>query len=106
MVESEFYIEGWYNSKHKGDTKNILYVPYLKTMIKDVHIGATMHLKGSVTYTQPDIRYSDTDEYPVIGGGEVVITYGDSWKVKRVGRLRFTVDGKTGYKEDYWDNNE
>lgn len=106
MVESEFYIEGWYNSKHKGDTKNILYVPYLKTMIKDVHIGATMHLKGSVTYTQPDIRYSDTDEYPVIGGGEVVITYGDSWKVNRVGRLRFTVDGKTGYKEDYWDNNE
>jgi hypothetical protein len=106
MVESEFYIEGWYNSKHKGDTKNILYVPYLKTMIKDVHIGATMHLKGSVTYTQPDIRCSDTDEYPVIGGGEVVITYGDSWKVKRVGRLRFTVDGKTGYKEDYWDNNE
>ena len=106
MVESEFYIEGWYNSKHKGDTKNILYVPYLKTMIKDVHIGATMHLKGSVTYTQPDIRYSDTDEYPVIGGGEVVITYGDSWKVKRVGRLRFTVDGKTGYKEEYWDNNE
>lgn len=106
MVESEFYIEGWYNSKHKGDTKNILYVPYLKTMIKDVHIGATMHLKGSVTYTQPDIRCSDTDEYPVIGGGEVVITYGDSWKVKRVGRLRFTVDGKTGYKEEYWDNNE
>lgn len=106
MVESEFYIEGWYNSKHKGDTKNIMYVPYLKTMIKDVHIGATMHLKGSVTYTQPDIRCSDTDEYPVIGGGEVVITYGDSWKVKRVGRLRFTVDGKTGYKEDYWDNNE
>ena len=106
MVESEFYIEGWYNSKHKGDTKNILYVPYLKTMIKDVHIGATMHLKGSVTYTQPDIRCSDTDEYPVIGGGEVVINYGDSWKVKRVGRLRFTVDGKTGYKEDYWDNNE
>lgn len=106
MVESEFYIEGWYYSKHKGDTKNILYVPYLKTMIKDVHIGATMHLKGSVTYTQPDIRCSDTDEYPVIGGGEVVITYGDSWKVKRVGRLRFTVDGKTGYKEDYWDNNE
>jgi hypothetical protein len=106
MVETEFYIEGWYNSKHKGDTKNILYVPYLKTMIKDVHIGATMHLKGSVTYTQPDIRYSDTDEYPVIGGGEVVITYGDSWKVKRVGRLRFTVDGKTGYKEEYWDNNE
>ena len=106
MVESEFYIEGWYNSKHKGDTKNILYVPYLKTIIKDVHIGATMHLKGSVTYTQPDIRCSDTDEYPVIGGGEVVITYGDSWKVKRVGRLRFTVDGKTGYKEDYWDNNE
>ena len=106
MVESEFYIEGWYNSKHKGDTKNILYVPYLKTMIKDVHIGATMHLKGSVTYTQPDIRYSDTDEYPVIGGGEVVITYGDSWKVKRVGRLRFTIDGKTGYKEEYWDNNE
>jgi hypothetical protein len=71
-------------------------------MIKDVHIGATMHLKGSVTYTQPDIRCSDTDEYPVIGGGEVVITYGDSWKVKRVGRLRFTVDGKTGYKEEYW----
>ena len=106
MVESEFYIEGWYNSKHKGDTKNILYVPYLKTMIKDVHIGATMHLKGSVTYTQPDIRCSDTDEYPVIGGGEVVITYGDSWKVKRVGRLRFTVDGKTGYKEEYWDNKE
>lgn len=106
MVESEFYIEGWYNSKHKGDTKNIMYVPYLKTMIKDVHIGATMHLKGSVTYTQPDIRCSDTDEYPVIGGGEVVINYGDSWKVKRVGRLRFTVDGKTGYKEEYWDNNE
>lgn len=106
MVESEFYIEGWYNCKHKGDTKNILYVPYLKTMIKDVHIGATMHLNGSVTYTQPDIRSSDTDEYPVIGGGEVVITYGDSWKVKRVGRLRFTVDGKTGYKEEYWDNKE
>lgn len=106
MVESKFYIEGWYNSKHKGDTKNIMYVPYLKTMIKDVHIGATMHLKGSVTYTQPDIRCSDANEYPVIGGGEVVITYGDSWKVKRVGRLRFTVDGKTGYKEEYWDNNE
>ena len=106
MVESEFYIEGWYNSKHKGDTKNIMYVPYLKTMIKDVHIGATMHLKGSVTYTQPDIRCSDTDEYPVIGGGEVVINYGDSWKVKRVGRLRFTVDGKTGYKENSWNSNE
>ena len=106
MVESEFYIEGWYNSKHKGDTKDILYVPYLKTMIKDIHIGATMHLNGAVTYTQPDIRSSENNEYPVIGGGEVIINYGDSWKVKRVGRLKFTIDGKTGYKEEYWDNKE
>ena len=106
MVESEFHIEGWYNSKRKGDTKDILYVPYLKTFINNIHVGVTMHLDGTVTYTQPDIRNSEANEYPVIGGGEVVIKYGDDGAVKRVGRLKFTVDGKTGYKEDYWDNKE
>ena len=66
----------------------------------------TMHLDGTVTYTQPDIRNSEANEYPVIGGGEVVIKYGDDCAVKRIGRLKFTVDGKTGYKEEYWDNKE
>ena len=106
MVESEFYIEGWYASKLKGDTKNILYVPYLKTIIKNIHVGATMHLEGNVTYTQPDIRRLENEEFPVIGGGEIVVNYGDGWLVKRVGRLKFTVDGKTGFKENSWNSNE
>jgi hypothetical protein len=106
MVECEFNIEGWYASKLKGDTKNILYVPYLKTIIKNIHVGATMHLEGNVTYTQPDIRRLENEEFPVIGGGEIVVNYGDGWLVKRVGRLKFTVDGKTGFKENSWNSNE
>ena len=65
-----------------------------------------LHLEGNVTYTQPDIRRLENEEFPVIGGGEIVVNYGDGWLVKRVGRLKFTVDGKTGYKENSWDSNE
>ena len=106
MVESEFYIEGWYASKLKGESKKVLYVPYLKTIINNVYVGATMKLEGSVTYNQPNIRRLVTEEYPVIAGGEVVINYGDSWLVQRVGRLKFTVDGKVGFREENWDSNE
>ena len=106
MVESEFHIEGWYASKLKGDAKKVYYVPYLKTLINEVHIGTTMHLEGEVKYNEPNIRQLNTNEYPIIGSGEVEINYGDSWAVKRVGRLKFSVDGITGFREDYWDSNE
>ena len=106
MVESEFHIEGWYASKLKGEAQKVYYVPYLKTMINDIHVGTTMHLEGTVKYNEPDIRQLNADEYPIIGSGEVEINYGDSWAVKRVGRLKFSVDGITGFREDYWDSNE
>lgn len=104
MVYTEFYIQGWYNSKHKKDKEEILYVPYLKTMINTVHVGTSMKLEGEVTYSQPKIRNTPNGKYAVIGGGEVEIKYGDSWLVKRVGKLKFTIDGETGFQEDSWNS--
>ncbi len=106
MVNAEFYIQCWYASKHKGDVDDILYVPYLKTMISDAHKGLSMKLEGSVTYNNPLLRQTGDGGYAVVGGGEVVIDYGDSWAVERTGRLKFTVDGETGYHETSWNSNE
>lgn len=106
MIECEFYIEGWYTSKLKTDTQKVLYVPYLMTIINNSYIGFSMYLEGMVTYYNPDIRQTDTGEYPIIGSGEVKIEYGDSWKVNRVAKLKFSVDGKTGFIENNWDSNE
>lgn len=102
MVYAEFYIEGWYASKRNGDNETILYVPYIKTIITDAHKGFTMHLEGTAAYNDPQIRVTSNGEYAVIGSGEVEIKYGDSWKVERVGKLKFTIDGEIGFQEVSW----
>ena len=73
-------------------------------MINTVHVGTSMKLEGEVTYSQPKIRNTPNGKYAVIGGGEVEIKYGDSWLVKRVGKLKFTIDGETGFQEDSWNS--
>lgn len=110
MVLLEFCVEGTYNSKHKGDIKTVCYIPFLKTVVKNKHVGFTMYLDGKVLYNQPELRSTMDSErgmmYAIIGGGEIEITYGDSWMVERLARLRFTVDALTGFQQNSWDDNE
>ena len=110
MVLLDFCVEGTYNSKHKGDKKTVCYIPFLKTVVKNKHVGFTMYLDGKVLYNQPELRSTMDSErgmmYAIIGGGEIEITYGDSWMVERLARLRFTVDALTGFQQNSWDDNE
>ena len=99
MVYCEFYVHGWYKSKRLEDKKPILYMPYLKTLIVDAHIGATMRLSGETEYYNPDIRKTDNNEYAVVGSGQVRIEYGDSFLVCRKALLCFKVDGEKGFEK-------
>ena len=99
MVYCEFYVHGWYKSKRLEDKKPILYMPYLKTLIVDAHIGATMRLSGETEYYNPDIRKTDNNEYAVVGSGQVRIEYGDSFLVCRKALLCFRVDGEKGFEK-------
>lgn len=106
MVYFQFQVKELHHSRRKGDTKEIYYIPYVKTYIDDAHTGFSMKLEGSVIYSNPRIRYTEQNQYVVFAYGEVEIHYGDQGAVQRVGRLRFTLDGLTGYQEDSWDSNE
>jgi hypothetical protein len=105
MVLGEFYIHGWYKSKHKGDTKTIYYIPYLKTLITNVHIGLSMKMTGSATYNYNGVKLINETEFATTGSGEINVEYGDSWAVKRKAKLKFLVDAYNGFEELSWTDN-
>ena len=103
MVECEFYITGWYKSRLLRDKETIYYMPYIRTMVSKIHIGATMRLEGTVDYYNPDIRETDQKAYAVVGTGQVNIEYGDSYLVRRKAQLCFRLDGEKGFQKISWD---
>ena len=103
MVECEFYITGWYKSRLLRDKETIYYMPYIKTIVSKIHIGATMRLEGTVDYYNPEIRETDKKAYAVVGTGQVNIEYGDSYLVRRKAQLCFRLDGEKGFQKISWD---
>ena len=104
MINCEFYIHGWYKSKLLRDQKTIYYLPYIKTYVTDIHIGASMRLEGDIVYYNPDVRETDDKKYAVVGSGQINIDYGDSFLVRRKAQLCFRLDGEKGFQKISWDD--
>ena len=104
MINCEFYLHGWYKSKLLRDQKTIYYLPYIKTYVTDIHIGASMRLEGDIVYYNPDVRETDDKKYAVVGSGQINIDYGDSFLVRRKAQLCFRLDGEKGFQKISWDD--